>query len=47
MGKRKYREERMSVVEYLLSDSFAWIFLAFIAGEIIGEYIGRKKEKQK
>lgn len=35
----------MSMVEYLLSDSFAWIFLAFIVGEILGEYIGRKKAR--
>ena len=35
----------MSIAEYLLSGSFAWIFLAFIAGEILGEYIGRKKGK--
>lgn len=33
----------MSVVEYLLSDSFAWVFIAFIAGEILGEFIGKKK----
>mgnify|MGYP007130626175 CR=1 FL=1 len=35
----------MSVFEYLLSDSFAWVFLAFITGEILGEYIGRKKKR--
>ena len=36
----------MNGLECLLSDSFAWIFLAFIAGEILGECIGRKKGKK-
>ena len=35
----------MSIAEYLLSDSFIWIFLAFMTGEIVGEHIGRKKGK--